>query len=134
MSATARTARRFLTSHDDRYRHARGVVVVILTLAALLIPATLGLLGALADAAPIPAGSHVVVIRDDALRVSERLVLPPCESEDSAGPCYWDAATRGNGIGRSFWIDGAGVVHAVGAGVAPVSQSETGPVSMERGQ
>ena len=29
-------------------------------------------------------------------------IMPPCESEDSAGPCYWDAAHRGNGVGRSF--------------------------------
>jgi hypothetical protein len=31
--------------------------------------------------------------------------LPPCATEDAyAGPvpCLWDAATRGNGIGRSF--------------------------------
>lgn len=29
------------------------------------------------------------------------LELPPCETEDSSW-CYWDAATRGNGEGRSF--------------------------------
>ena len=28
-----------------------------------------------------------------------------CESEDSAGPCYWDAATRGNGLGESFMVN-----------------------------
>ncbi len=28
--------------------------------------------------------------------------LPPCAEEDSPGPCYWDAQTRGNGLGTSF--------------------------------
>lgn len=28
-------------------------------------------------------------------------VLPACVTEDSAS-CYWDAAHRGNGLGRSF--------------------------------
>jgi hypothetical protein len=27
--------------------------------------------------------------------------LPPCEYEDSS-LCYWDAQTRGNGLGTSF--------------------------------
>jgi len=34
--------------------------------------------------------------------------LPACEYEDSQN-CYWDAAARGNGQGRSF-IDVGGVV------------------------
>lgn len=29
-------------------------------------------------------------------------VLPACETEDSSN-CYWDAATRGNGEGISFY-------------------------------
>ena len=29
-------------------------------------------------------------------------ILPPCAVEDSEGPCFWDAATRGNKTGRSF--------------------------------
>jgi hypothetical protein len=28
----------------------------------------------------------------------------PCATEDSAGPCYWDAAHRGNGKGKSFRV------------------------------
>ena len=31
--------------------------------------------------------------------------LPPCVFEDGSGgpmPCYWDAATRGNGLGASY--------------------------------
>ena len=31
--------------------------------------------------------------------------IAECESEDSAGPCYWDAATRGNGLGESFMVN-----------------------------
>lgn len=28
--------------------------------------------------------------------------LPPCPTEDSPGPCHWDAQTQGNGQGTSF--------------------------------
>lgn len=28
--------------------------------------------------------------------------VPACVTEDSAGPCHWDAAYQGNGYGRSF--------------------------------
>lgn len=27
---------------------------------------------------------------------------PPCEYEDSPGPCSWDASVQGNGRGKSF--------------------------------
>ena len=30
--------------------------------------------------------------------------VPPCPTEDSPGPCFWDAATMGNGRGRSFVV------------------------------
>ena len=36
---------------------------------------------------------------------------PPCEYEDSTGPCYWDAQVRGNGEGRSFVIDENQEIH-----------------------
>jgi len=29
-------------------------------------------------------------------------IMPPCDSEDSTGPCFWDARERGNGLGSSF--------------------------------
>ena len=29
----------------------------------------------------------------------------PCADEDSPGPCYWDAARRGNGEGNSFIVN-----------------------------
>lgn len=37
--------------------------------------------------------------------------LPRCQTEDSIGPCYWDAKTQGNGNGTSFWVDKDGNVH-----------------------
>lgn len=35
--------------------------------------------------------------------------LPPCPTEDSVG-CYWDAATMGNGTGRSYTVEPDGTV------------------------
>ena len=35
----------------------------------------------------------------------------PCAQEDSPGPCYWDASTMGNGVGLSYTVDAAQVVH-----------------------
>lgn len=39
---------------------------------------------------------------------------PPCPTEDSSGPCFWDAKAQGNGHGRSFWVlsDGT-VIHVI---------------------
>lgn len=36
--------------------------------------------------------------------------LAPCPTEDSPGPCWWDAAARGNGEGHSFWAAADGAV------------------------
>jgi hypothetical protein len=54
---------------------------------------------------PAPVARHAV-------NVSQ---VPPCLEEDSAGPCFWDASTRGNGVGVSFTVDGSQVVHYAGA-------------------
>jgi hypothetical protein len=35
----------------------------------------------------------------------------PCVQEDSPGPCWWDAARQGNGVGQSFWVDRHQAVH-----------------------
>ena len=35
----------------------------------------------------------------------------PCITEDSDGPCYFDAESRGDGKGRSFWVDGRNMLH-----------------------
>lgn len=34
--------------------------------------------------------------------------LPQCATEDSTG-CYWDASTRGNMQGKSFYTTDAGI-------------------------
>lgn len=40
--------------------------------------------------------------------------LPPCVTEDQDfPPCYWDAATRSNGQGQSFWIDRQRKIHYI---------------------
>lgn len=41
--------------------------------------------------------------------------VPPCVTEDSAGPCVWDASSRGNGHGVSFTRDAAGHVTYAGS-------------------
>jgi hypothetical protein len=45
--------------------------------------------------------------------------MPPCAYEDSPGPCYWDAGSFGNGVGRSFWVDTSQVVHYLDGKPAP---------------
>jgi hypothetical protein len=35
---------------------------------------------------------------------------PPCATEDSAGPCMWDADRQGNDEGRSFIVERDGTV------------------------
>jgi hypothetical protein len=39
------------------------------------------------------------------------VAMPACAEEDSAGPCYWNASTMGNGVGQSFTVDAQQVVH-----------------------
>jgi hypothetical protein len=34
-----------------------------------------------------------------------------CATEDSSGPCYWDAQDMGNGHGRSFVVTADGQLH-----------------------
>jgi hypothetical protein len=36
--------------------------------------------------------------------------IPACATEDSTGPCHWDATTRGNHTGRSFTRTSDGTV------------------------
>lgn len=33
------------------------------------------------------------------------VTFTPCATEDSPGPCYWDASAQGNGVGHSFYVD-----------------------------
>lgn len=37
--------------------------------------------------------------------VSAPVNPPACPTEDSVGPCVWNAATSGNGQGTSFLVD-----------------------------
>lgn len=37
--------------------------------------------------------------------------LPACPTEDSGQNCFWDAKHRGNGQGRSFWVDKNSTIH-----------------------
>lgn len=41
---------------------------------------------------------------------AQRMGYQPCPTEDSVGPCYWDAHNRGNGIGYSFVVTDDGEV------------------------
>lgn len=46
------------------------------------------------------------------------VVLPPhpCPSEDSGEWCFYDAGNRGNGKGKSFWVDERGQVNYLDMG------------------
>lgn len=67
---------------------------------ALLVAAAAGIPAAPANI-PAPAAAAVSPVM-------------PCPDEDYAGPraCYWDAAARGNGAGRSFTWTGATVIYS----------------------
>jgi hypothetical protein len=64
------------------------------------------------------AGGLSLAVHADAPRCTDSIAdaggichgepLPPCPTEDS-DDCYWDAATMGNGSGRSFMVE-SGVV------------------------
>ena len=56
----------------------------------------------------------IMALTSTTVSVPVDLTIPPCPTEDSNG-CYWDASTRGNGLGHSFiatndgeviWLDG----------------------------
>ena len=74
----------------------------VLVVAGLL--AVLGVIGWVTGPSPENPVPEVV-------RVGVERGYFPCEHEDSVGPCYWYAAERGNGQGRSFLIDEYGTVH-----------------------
>ena len=65
-----------------------------MTLFALLISLIVSIISPLAPttSAPVPATAALTP-------------YVPCAEEDSPGPCYWDAARRGNGHGTSFVIN-----------------------------
>lgn len=68
--------------------------LLTLTLGVALGAGGIALTAACLPEAPAPAPVHPTI------------TLVPCATEDAAN-CYWDAATMGNGAGRSFVnIDG----------------------------
>lgn len=53
-------------------------------------------------------------------RVEYWETLRECATEDETpsesgipSDCFWNAETRGNGIGRSFWVSGDGQAHYI---------------------
>ena len=68
-----------------------------MTLFALLISLIVSIISPLAPTtpAPVPAPTAAAPISP----------YVPCAEEDSPGPCYWDAARRGNGEGNSFIVN-----------------------------
>jgi hypothetical protein len=59
-------------------------------------------IGACVLAAVTGAGiGHALMPRDLATS-PVKAALTPCPTEDSPGPCHWDAQTQGNGQGTSF--------------------------------
>ena len=67
-----------------------------MTLFALLI----SLIVSIISPAPAPAPAPV-----PAPATAPLSPYVPCVEEDSPGPCYWDAARRGNGQGTSFIVN-----------------------------
>ncbi len=66
------------------------------------------MLETLAIALSLVAGEPVNLPADCANERAED--CRPCLTEDSLDACFWDASTRGNGIGRSFTIHPDGSV------------------------
>lgn len=72
---------------------ATVVVASAVTLPLLSLP--------LSNATPEPTPSLPAFTQDDDSVTIYIDSLPPCEHEDSAGPCFWDATANG-GTGHSF--------------------------------
>lgn len=85
-------------------------------LGAVLMVLPIGTLPTSADPTPAPAGLHVTHIQpvdSGPLAGTGRIivtlsnersdVLKPCRVEDGRH-CYWDASSRGNGIGRDYIV------------------------------
>ena len=67
-----------------------------MTLFALLISLIVSLISPLSPSAPAPVPAPATAALTPYV---------PCAEEDSPGPCYWDAASRGNGQGTSFIVN-----------------------------
>ena len=67
-----------------------------MTLFALLISLIVSIISPLSPSAPAPVPAPTTAALTPYV---------PCAEEDSPGPCYWDAASRGNGNGTSFIVN-----------------------------
>ena len=67
-----------------------------MTLFALLISLIVSIISPLAPTTPAPVPAPATAPLSPYV---------PCAEEDSPGPCYWDAARRGNGHGTSFIVN-----------------------------
>lgn len=82
-------------------------------------------LGAAAEELPAPAAASAPPVASTPAPLTATpspvsASYPPCESEDSDGPCRWDANKMGNGKGRSFTVEADGTVrYDDGETVAP---------------
>ena len=66
-----------------------------MTLFAFILSLIVSIISPLAPApAPVPAPTTAALTP-----------YIPCADEDAPGPCYWDAARRGNGQGTSFIVN-----------------------------
>lgn len=50
--------------------------------------------------------------------------VPICATEDSDGPCLWDARVNGNRRGTSFWVDRNGGVWPINERIMRVLRSK----------
>jgi hypothetical protein len=67
-----------------------------------------------ATVAPLPGSVASIRVPASVIaRVYPDMTIPPCATEDSHD-CYWDAATMGNGHGRSFVAIGGHVYYPEG--------------------
>ena len=67
-----------------------------MTLFALLISLIVSIISPLAPTTPAPVPAPTTAALTPYIQ---------CAEEDSPGPCYWDAARRGNGRGESFIVN-----------------------------
>ena len=67
-----------------------------MTLFALLISLIISIISPLAPTTPAPVPAPATAPLSPYV---------PCAEEDSPGPCYWDAASQGNGQGTSFIVN-----------------------------
>ena len=67
-----------------------------MTLFAFILSLIVSLISPLSPSAPAPVPAPATAALTPYV---------PCAEEDSPGPCYWDAARRGNGQGNSFIVN-----------------------------